>query len=97
MPSIFFALLYFIKIILFSIVLQLCQFCISSMVQQGIQIIQIEDKTIIVNNMPYQIFYKPQLSVSKLQSGKEVSLSEYDRFVVFSFDISAISKMNFLA
>ncbi|XP_047579553.1 intermembrane lipid transfer protein VPS13B isoform X4 [Lutra lutra] len=50
---------------------KLCQFCISSMVQQGIQIIQIEDKTIIINNMPYQIFYKPQLSVSKPQSGKE--------------------------
>nr|XP_025726689.1 vacuolar protein sorting-associated protein 13B isoform X5 [Callorhinus ursinus] len=50
---------------------KLCQFCISSMVQQGIQIIQIEDKTIIINNMPYQIFYKPQLSVSKPHSGKE--------------------------
>ncbi|XP_030880582.1 vacuolar protein sorting-associated protein 13B [Leptonychotes weddellii] len=50
---------------------KLCQFCISSMVQQGIQIIQIEDKTIIINNMPYQIFFKPQLSVSKPHSGKE--------------------------
>ncbi|XP_048068541.1 intermembrane lipid transfer protein VPS13B isoform X5 [Ursus arctos] len=50
---------------------KLCQFCISSMVQQGIQIIQIEDKTVIINNMPYQIFYKPQLSVSKPHSGKE--------------------------
>ncbi|XP_036089202.1 vacuolar protein sorting-associated protein 13B isoform X1 [Rousettus aegyptiacus] len=50
---------------------KLCQFCISSMVQQGIQIIQIEDKTTIINNTPYQIFYKPQLSLSKPQSGKE--------------------------
>nr|XP_060467555.1 intermembrane lipid transfer protein VPS13B isoform X5 [Panthera onca] len=50
---------------------KLCQFCISSLVQQGIQIIQIEDKTMIINNMPYQIFYKPQLSVSKPHSGKE--------------------------
>ncbi|XP_039709774.1 intermembrane lipid transfer protein VPS13B isoform X4 [Pteropus medius] len=50
---------------------KLCQFCISSMVQQGIQIIQIEDKTTIINNTPYQIFYKPQLSVSKPHSGKE--------------------------
>uniref|UniRef100_A0A2K5RNX2 Vacuolar protein sorting 13 homolog B n=1 Tax=Cebus imitator TaxID=2715852 RepID=A0A2K5RNX2_CEBIM len=48
-----------------------CQFCISSMVQQGIQIIQIEDKTTIINNTPYQIFYKPQLSVSNPQFGKE--------------------------
>nr|XP_012617463.1 vacuolar protein sorting-associated protein 13B isoform X1 [Microcebus murinus]XP_012617464.1 vacuolar protein sorting-associated protein 13B isoform X1 [Microcebus murinus]XP_012617465.1 vacuolar protein sorting-associated protein 13B isoform X1 [Microcebus murinus] len=50
---------------------KLCQFCISSMVQQGIQIIQIEDKTTIINNTPYQIFYKPQLSVSSPHSGKE--------------------------
>lgn len=64
-----------LKIILSSIVLQLCQFCISSMVQQGIQIIQIEDKTTIINNTPYQIFYKPQLCVSKPHSGKEVSNS----------------------
>nr|XP_037855795.1 vacuolar protein sorting-associated protein 13B isoform X6 [Chlorocebus sabaeus] len=50
---------------------KLCQFCISSTVQQGIQIIQIEDKTTIINNTPYQIFYKPQLSVSSPHSGKE--------------------------
>ncbi|XP_005381914.1 PREDICTED: vacuolar protein sorting-associated protein 13B isoform X2 [Chinchilla lanigera] len=50
---------------------KLCQFCISSMVQQGIQIIQIEDKTTIINNTPYHIFYKPQLSVSNPHSGKE--------------------------
>ncbi|XP_047639492.1 intermembrane lipid transfer protein VPS13B isoform X3 [Phacochoerus africanus] len=50
---------------------KLCQFCISSMVRQGIQVIQIEDKTTIINNTPYQIFYKPQLSVSTPQSGKE--------------------------
>ncbi|KAK7812654.1 hypothetical protein U0070_016124, partial [Myodes glareolus] len=50
---------------------KLCQFCVSSMVQHGIQIIQIEDKTTIINNTPYQIFYKPQLSVSNPYSGKE--------------------------
>ncbi|XP_029779693.1 vacuolar protein sorting-associated protein 13B isoform X2 [Suricata suricatta] len=50
---------------------KLCQFCISSMVQHGIQILQIEDKTMIINNTPYQIFYKPQLSVSKPHSGTE--------------------------
>nr|XP_044999217.1 vacuolar protein sorting-associated protein 13B isoform X3 [Jaculus jaculus] len=50
---------------------KLCQFCISSMVQQGIQIIQIEDKTTIINNTPYQIFYKPQLSVSNPHSGNQ--------------------------
>ncbi|GAB1299300.1 Vacuolar protein sorting-associated protein 13B [Apodemus speciosus] len=50
---------------------KLCQFCISSMVQHGIQVIQIEDKTTVINNTPYQIFYKPQLSVSNPYSGKE--------------------------
>ncbi|XP_036063836.1 vacuolar protein sorting-associated protein 13B isoform X3 [Onychomys torridus] len=50
---------------------KLCQFCISSMVQHGIQIIQIEDKTAVINNTPYQIFYKPQLSISNPCSGKE--------------------------
>lgn len=50
---------------------KLCQFCISSMVQHGIQVIQIEDKTTVINNTPYQIFYKPHLSVSNPYSGKE--------------------------
>ncbi|XP_060248832.1 intermembrane lipid transfer protein VPS13B isoform X1 [Meriones unguiculatus] len=50
---------------------KLCQFCISSMVQHGIQVIQIEDKTTVINNTPYQISYKPQLSVSNPYSGKE--------------------------
>ncbi|KAL1767820.1 vacuolar protein sorting-associated protein 13B [Sigmodon hispidus] len=50
---------------------KLCQFCISSLVQHGIQIIQIEDKTTVINNTPYQIFYKPQLCVSNPYSRKE--------------------------
>ncbi|KAM5281501.1 intermembrane lipid transfer protein VPS13B isoform 2-T2 [Ctenodactylus gundi] len=50
---------------------KLCQFCISSMIQQGVQIIQIEDKTTIINNTPYHIFYKPQLSVPSPHPGKE--------------------------
>ncbi|XP_042321632.1 vacuolar protein sorting-associated protein 13B isoform X3 [Sceloporus undulatus] len=50
---------------------KLCQFCISSIVQRGIQILQIEDKSIIVNNTPYQIYYKPQLSVMKSQLTEE--------------------------
>uniref|UniRef100_F6T123 Vacuolar protein sorting 13 homolog B n=1 Tax=Ornithorhynchus anatinus TaxID=9258 RepID=F6T123_ORNAN len=50
---------------------KLCQFCISSMVQQGIQILQIEDKTTVINNTPYQIFYKPLLSVSSIRSEEE--------------------------
>uniref|UniRef100_A0A670KB47 Vacuolar protein sorting 13 homolog B n=1 Tax=Podarcis muralis TaxID=64176 RepID=A0A670KB47_PODMU len=50
---------------------KLCQFCISSIVQRGIQILQIEDKSIIINNTPYQIYYKPQLSIMKSQLREE--------------------------
>lgn len=50
---------------------KLCQFCISSMVQHGIQVIQIEDKTTVINNTPYQIVYKPHLAISNSYSGKE--------------------------
>ncbi|XP_074741394.1 intermembrane lipid transfer protein VPS13B isoform X5 [Strix uralensis] len=50
---------------------KLCQFCISSMVRQGIQILQIEDKTTIINDTSYQIYYRPQLSISKPYSGEE--------------------------
>ncbi|NXG28321.1 VP13B protein, partial [Dromaius novaehollandiae] len=50
---------------------KLCQFCISSMVQQGIQILQIEDKTTIINDTAYQIYYRPQLSISRPHSGEE--------------------------
>lgn len=53
-------------------ILQLCQFCISSIVQRGIQILQIEDKSIIINNTPYQIYYRPQLSIMKPQLREEV-------------------------
>uniref|UniRef100_A0A8C3RDG3 Vacuolar protein sorting 13 homolog B n=1 Tax=Cyanoderma ruficeps TaxID=181631 RepID=A0A8C3RDG3_9PASS len=50
---------------------KLCEFCISSMVRQGIQILQIEDKTTIINDTPYQIYYRPQLFISKPHSGEE--------------------------
>ncbi|XP_064248910.1 intermembrane lipid transfer protein VPS13B isoform X5 [Passer domesticus] len=50
---------------------KLCEFCISSMVRQGIQILQIEDKTTIINDTSYQIYYRPQLVISKSHSGEE--------------------------
>ncbi|XP_063246364.1 intermembrane lipid transfer protein VPS13B isoform X4 [Prinia subflava] len=50
---------------------KLCEFCISSMVRQGIQILQIEDKTTIINDTSYQIYYRPQLFLSKPHSGEE--------------------------
>ncbi|XP_069076646.1 intermembrane lipid transfer protein VPS13B isoform X1 [Pleurodeles waltl] len=50
---------------------KLSQFCISSMVRYGIQILQIEDKTTVVNNTSFQIYYSPQLSVPGQQGGDE--------------------------
>ncbi|KAM4705859.1 intermembrane lipid transfer protein VPS13B [Rhinophrynus dorsalis] len=50
---------------------KLCQFCISSMVQNGIQIIQIEDKTTIINNTSLKVYYSPQISVSRQHSEEE--------------------------
>ncbi|XP_044063064.1 vacuolar protein sorting-associated protein 13B-like isoform X9 [Siniperca chuatsi] len=41
---------------------KLCQFCVSSVVRHGIQILQIEDRTIFVNNTPYMIQYRPLLT-----------------------------------
>uniref|UniRef100_A0A665TE46 Vacuolar protein sorting 13 homolog B n=1 Tax=Echeneis naucrates TaxID=173247 RepID=A0A665TE46_ECHNA len=40
---------------------RLCQFCVSSAVRHGIQVLQIEDRMILVNNTPYTIQYSPQL------------------------------------
>ncbi|KAJ8353846.1 hypothetical protein SKAU_G00214130 [Synaphobranchus kaupii] len=41
---------------------KLCQLCVSSAVRHGIQILQIEDRTILVNNTPHQLYYRPLLS-----------------------------------
>ncbi|XP_069778608.1 intermembrane lipid transfer protein VPS13B-like isoform X4 [Narcine bancroftii] len=40
---------------------KLCQFCISSVVRHGIQILVIEDKTVIINNTSHKIYYRPML------------------------------------
>ncbi|XP_053322760.1 intermembrane lipid transfer protein VPS13B [Spea bombifrons] len=50
---------------------KLCQFCITSMVRNGIQILQIEDKTSIVNNTPLKIYYSPQMSIFPQRSEEE--------------------------
>ncbi|XP_076004525.1 intermembrane lipid transfer protein VPS13B isoform X1 [Genypterus blacodes] len=41
---------------------KLCQFCVSSSVRHGIQILQIEDRTILINNTAYTIQYRPLLT-----------------------------------
>ncbi|XP_073406560.1 intermembrane lipid transfer protein VPS13B isoform X3 [Dendrobates tinctorius] len=50
---------------------KLCQFSISSMVRNGIQILQIEDKTTLINNTSYKISYSPQTSVPQQLSDEE--------------------------
>ncbi|XP_067834221.1 intermembrane lipid transfer protein VPS13B-like isoform X2 [Heptranchias perlo] len=40
---------------------KLCQFCISSVVRHGVQILVIEDKTVIMNNTGHKIYYRPML------------------------------------
>ncbi|XP_026561693.1 vacuolar protein sorting-associated protein 13B isoform X1 [Pseudonaja textilis] len=50
---------------------KLCQFCISSIVRRGIQILQIEDKSIIVNNTPFQISCWPLFSAMNSQLREE--------------------------
>ncbi|XP_028280371.1 vacuolar protein sorting-associated protein 13B isoform X2 [Parambassis ranga] len=50
---------------------KLCQFCVSSVVRHGIQILQIEDRTILVNNTPYAIHYKPLLTEHALGTDEQ--------------------------
>ncbi|XP_058503196.1 intermembrane lipid transfer protein VPS13B-like isoform X1 [Solea solea] len=47
---------------------KMCQFCVSSTVRHGIQILQIEDRTILVNNTPYTIQCRPLLTHHALGS-----------------------------
>lgn len=42
------------------------------MVRHGIQILQIEDRTILVNNTPYTIQYRPLLTDCSLGSDDQV-------------------------
>ncbi|KAJ8288378.1 hypothetical protein COCON_G00010370 [Conger conger] len=45
---------------------KLCQLCVTSCVRHGIQILQIEDRTVLVNNTPHQLYYRPLLSEHNL-------------------------------
>ncbi|KAK7930669.1 hypothetical protein WMY93_007064 [Mugilogobius chulae] len=50
---------------------KLCQFCVSSVVRHGIQILQIEDKMVLVNNTSYTIQYRPLLTKHSLGSNDQ--------------------------
>uniref|UniRef100_A0AAV2MBD8 VPS13-like middle region domain-containing protein n=1 Tax=Knipowitschia caucasica TaxID=637954 RepID=A0AAV2MBD8_KNICA len=47
---------------------KLCQLCVSSVVRHGIQILHIEDRTVLVNNTSYSIQYRPLLTKHSLGS-----------------------------
>ncbi|XP_068093820.1 intermembrane lipid transfer protein VPS13B isoform X2 [Hyperolius riggenbachi] len=68
---------------------KLCQFSISSMVRNGIQILQIEDKTTIINNTSLKIYYIPQMCVSQQQHSEEEFVPVPDSTV---FSISPVGE-----
>ncbi|KAG7254183.1 hypothetical protein CRUP_037117 [Coryphaenoides rupestris] len=40
---------------------KLCQFCVSSVVRQGVQVLLVEDRTILLNNTGHTVHYRPLL------------------------------------
>ncbi|XP_048452187.1 intermembrane lipid transfer protein VPS13B-like [Rhincodon typus] len=59
---------------------KLCQFCISSVVRHGIQILLIEDKTVITNATAHKIYYRPMLVFPERTTRKEVHVVESSVF-----------------
>uniref|UniRef100_UPI0037E89457 intermembrane lipid transfer protein VPS13B-like isoform X1 n=1 Tax=Semicossyphus pulcher TaxID=241346 RepID=UPI0037E89457 len=70
---------------------KLCQFCVSSVVRHGIQILQIEDKTILVNNTPHMIQYRPLMTDHAL--GIDDQACEIPETAVFSLAPSEESSL----
>ncbi|KAK2844124.1 hypothetical protein Q5P01_010783 [Channa striata] len=72
---------------------KMCQFCVSSAVRHGIQILQIEDRTILVNNTPYAIQYRPLLTDYSLNTDDQVcEIPETTVFSVTSYEESSLAK-----
>ncbi|XP_068178837.1 intermembrane lipid transfer protein VPS13B-like isoform X2 [Antennarius striatus] len=65
---------------------KLGQFCISSVVRHGIQILQVEDRTIIINNTSYVFQYRPLLTYHAL--GTDGQACEIPDTTVFSLAAS---------
>ncbi|KAL0963316.1 hypothetical protein UPYG_G00304530 [Umbra pygmaea] len=68
---------------------KMCQFCVSSVVRHGIQILQIEDSTVLVNNTPHPLFYRTLISDGTL-GNKDQACSIPDTTV---FSLPAADKM----
>ncbi|KAF3691535.1 Vacuolar protein sorting-associated protein 13B Cohen syndrome protein 1 [Channa argus] len=72
---------------------KLCQFCVSSAVRHGIQILQIEDRTILVNNTSYEIHYRPLRSDYSLGTDDQVcEIPETTVFSMASHEESSLAK-----
>uniref|UniRef100_A0A3Q2QZ54 Vacuolar protein sorting 13 homolog B n=1 Tax=Fundulus heteroclitus TaxID=8078 RepID=A0A3Q2QZ54_FUNHE len=70
---------------------KVCQFCVSSVVRHGVQILQIEDRTILVNNTPYSIHCRPLLTDHVLGGCEQVC--ELPESTVFSLPPSEESSV----
>ncbi|XP_008290334.1 vacuolar protein sorting-associated protein 13B [Stegastes partitus] len=70
---------------------KLCQFCVSSVVRHGIQILQIEDRTIFVNNTSYTVHYRPLLTDHAL--GTDDQACEIPETTVFTLPPSEESSL----
>ncbi|XP_075961498.1 intermembrane lipid transfer protein VPS13B isoform X2 [Anarhichas minor] len=70
---------------------KLCQFCVSSVVKHGIQILQIEDRTVLVNNTPYTIQCRPLLAAHPL--GTDDQACEIPETALFSLAPSEESSL----
>nr|XP_015804809.2 intermembrane lipid transfer protein VPS13B isoform X1 [Nothobranchius furzeri] len=72
---------------------KLCQFCVSSVVRHGIQILQIEDRTILVNNTPYSMHYRPLLTHHALgRHDQACEIPESTMFTLPPSDESSLAK-----
>ncbi|XP_068616522.1 intermembrane lipid transfer protein VPS13B-like [Brachionichthys hirsutus] len=70
---------------------KLGQFCVSSVVRHGIQILQVEDRTVLVNNTPYTIQYRALLTDHAL--GTHDQACELPETTVFSLAASEGSSL----
>ncbi|XP_061772519.1 intermembrane lipid transfer protein VPS13B-like isoform X2 [Nerophis ophidion] len=72
---------------------KLCQFCVSSTVKHGIQILQIEDRTILVNNTRHTIQYRPLLTDHRLGNDNQACvIPETAAFTLTPCEVSSAAK-----
>ncbi|XP_054637998.1 intermembrane lipid transfer protein VPS13B-like isoform X1 [Dunckerocampus dactyliophorus] len=72
---------------------KLCQFCVSSTVKHGIQILQIEDRTILVNNTHYTMLCRPLLTDHRLGNDNQAcDIPETAAFTLTPCEVSAPAK-----